>query len=146
MIASQQHRSLRRAIQSLLILIVLNLIGALSTGLNAQNITQLEYYLGADPGFGQGTSISVTNNNGEITEAFSLPLTGIDEGFQNLRIRAKDSDGNWGLSEELLVYISPFLNNISLTFCLSGGQLLRPLILLEFFCKMPISGSKFNFF
>jgi gliding motility-associated-like protein len=70
------------------------------------NITQAEYFFDADPGHGNGTSLSVPSG---ATSSFTatIPLTGLTPGFHFLTIRGKRADGKWGIFESRGFYISP---------------------------------------
>ncbi|MFY8036639.1 MAG: hypothetical protein ACOVMQ_05700, partial [Cyclobacteriaceae bacterium] len=72
------------------------------------NITQAEYFFDADPGNGNGTSISVPSG---ATSSFTatIPVTGLTPGFHFLTIRAKRADGKWGIFESRGFYISPII-------------------------------------
>ena len=79
------------------------------SSVSAQNITDLEYYFGTDPGVGSGTQISANTNTGDLTQALAIPLTGLDQGFHRLTIRAKDNANTWGLYKAVTFYVSePF--------------------------------------
>jgi hypothetical protein len=65
--------------------------------IQGQTITSFEYYFGTDPGFGNGTSISADTNTGELTQDLVIDVTGLDEGFHKLTIRAVDSDSEYSL-------------------------------------------------
>ncbi|MGV6831999.1 MAG: T9SS type A sorting domain-containing protein [bacterium] len=73
---------------------------------SAQSISELEYFFGADPGFGNGTMISANTNSGNLTQSLSLPLTGLEEGFQQLTIRVLDDQNQWSLYQRIAFYIS----------------------------------------
>ena len=77
-------------------------IGLLSYSLFAQNITYAEYFIDADPGFGNGIQIPVTAGS-DITLDFSVDLTTVDDGFHVLYFRARDDSGRWSIS-----YSRPF--------------------------------------
>ena len=76
-----------------------------------QNITRVEYYLGADPGFGQGIEIPVTDgttvnlSNLTISLSGSLPL-----GSSKFGIRARDSQGQWSMVENKTFVNCPGVN------------------------------------
>ena len=38
----------------------------------AQSISELEYFFGADPGFGNGTMISANSNTGDLTQVGNI--------------------------------------------------------------------------
>jgi hypothetical protein len=59
------------------------------------NISQIEYFVDADPGFGLGINIPITANN-PVTTSFTIALpTTIGDGFHYLSIRAKDTNNKW---------------------------------------------------
>ncbi len=62
------------------------------------NIVYGEYYFDADPGFGNGTSITLTPGL-SVTSSFSIPAINIPTGYHNLQIRYKDQAGRWSASE-----------------------------------------------
>jgi hypothetical protein len=75
----------------------------------AQNITQIEYFIDNDTGYGNGTNVNFTSSN-NVTVNFNISISGaLGEGFHFLNIRAKDENEKWGL-----VSLRPFYNqNIS---------------------------------
>jgi gliding motility-associated-like protein len=69
------------------------------------SITQAEYFFDADPGNGNGASLSVPS--GAIsTFTATIPVTGLTPGFHFLTIRAKRAEGKWGIFESRGFYIS----------------------------------------
>lgn len=85
---------------------IFTFLSFISTAVWSQSITELEYFFGTDPGFGNGTTLSVTTNTGELSQSFTLPVTGLNEGFKQLNIRALDDQGTWGLYQKVLFYVS----------------------------------------
>ena len=76
-----------------------------STVFAQTNITEMEYYVDNDPGFGSATSISITASTLvdiplELISAAALPT-----GFHTLGIRAKNAGGLWGFVEKRQFYI-----------------------------------------
>ncbi|MCR9066103.1 MAG: hypothetical protein NXI00_19185 [Cytophagales bacterium] len=63
--------------------------------LQAQSISQVEYFIDNDPGIGNATALSITPGN-EVTASFSFPVTSLTDGFHYLSVRAQDADGDWG--------------------------------------------------
>jgi hypothetical protein len=61
------------------------------------NITALEYFLDADPGYGLATALSVTAGS-PISQNFTVALPNtITDGFHYLSIRAKDANNKWSV-------------------------------------------------
>ncbi|WP_350284819.1 thrombospondin type 3 repeat-containing protein [uncultured Croceitalea sp.] len=63
-----------------------------------QPITAAEYFFDvADPGVGNATSLSLDQNNGEITQSFALTTTGLTAGNHTIYIRVRTESGLWSL-------------------------------------------------
>ncbi|MEQ9309569.1 MAG: T9SS type A sorting domain-containing protein [Balneolaceae bacterium] len=71
----------------------------------AQSVTELEYFFDADPGFGNGTSIAVTEVDGEVNYEGSITTSSLSRGLHTLFIRAKNSDDEWGLTIKKLILV-----------------------------------------
>ena len=71
----------------------------------AQSVTELEYFFDADPDFGNGTSISVTEVDGEVNYEGSIMTSSLSRGLHTLFIRAKNSDDEWGLTIKKLILV-----------------------------------------
>jgi hypothetical protein len=67
------------------------------------NITQIEYFIDADSGFGLGSGVTITAGT-PVSKDFmvALPNT-ISDGFHYLTVRAKDANNHWGI-----VMVRPF--------------------------------------
>lgn len=74
------------------------------------NIIAAEYFFDTDPGFENGTSLTVTNNNA-ISESYAISTTTLPEGFHTLYIRIKNSQNKWSLSGRRIFYKSPPIGN-----------------------------------
>ncbi|MBN8653723.1 MAG: gliding motility-associated C-terminal domain-containing protein [Cytophagales bacterium] len=73
---------------------------------NSANIVTAEYFFDADPGLGNATALSIPS--GVVSNfTVNLPTTSLTTGFHFLTIRAKGTDGKWGLFETRGFYISP---------------------------------------
>jgi hypothetical protein len=66
------------------------------SGINAQKITNVEYFVDQDPGFGSATPVNISAA-AEITVNFQVDLNNISPGFHQLYVRGKDDSGRWGL-------------------------------------------------
>ncbi|MDC6366659.1 MULTISPECIES: T9SS type A sorting domain-containing protein [Flavobacteriaceae] len=72
---------------------------------HAQNISSAEFFFDNDPGIGNGTALSVNANTGQLTQTFSIPTTGLSEGFHSFYVRTQSSSGSWGLYDRVSFYI-----------------------------------------
>ena len=61
-------------------------------------ITQLETFIDNDPGFGNGTPLSITNAPDIASLPATIPLTSISHGVHHVFIRSKDASGSWSLT------------------------------------------------
>lgn len=59
------------------------------------NIVKGEYYIDADPGFGNGQNIALTPGTDLTNVVFATNLSGVDRGFHKLYTRFKDANGAW---------------------------------------------------
>jgi hypothetical protein len=91
--------------------ILLAIFLGIGTGVSAQTVTQAEYFIGADPGPGNGTSIPVTGPSGTVTLGATIPVSGLTDGFHNLRIRAKSELG-WGTHESRTFMVATAETNV----------------------------------
>mgnify|MGYP001814358126 FL=1 len=63
---------------------------------SGRNISQAEYFIDTDPGFGNAISISVPTPGSELTLSLSPGLETLDQGLHYIHFRAKDVSGRWG--------------------------------------------------
>jgi hypothetical protein len=63
-----------------------------------QNITKAEYFFDTDPGFGNGTPITITPGIDLANVAASLNTTGLSMGTHRLSIRNRNNEGAWSIS------------------------------------------------
>ncbi len=70
------------------------------------NITQLEYFLDTDPGFGNGMQVSTTLTD-DATKDFNVPLQDVTSGFHTIYVRAKDDKGKWSFTHTMPFYKMP---------------------------------------
>ncbi len=74
-----------------------------NTTITNPNITKLEYFIDTDPGFGNGTNLNI-NSSADITKNLNIPLSGINDGFHILYLRAKDNQNKWSLTQTQSFY------------------------------------------
>src|ERR1035438_283400 len=70
----------------------------------AVNIVQAEYYLDADPGFGNATAIAITPGTDISGQSFSVDISAVPAGIHYLHSRALDAHGNWSLNNTAIFY------------------------------------------
>ncbi len=71
----------------------------------AQKITQLEYWIDKDPGFGKATPITGMTAAIDIS-SFDFPLAGtLSKGIHIIGIRSKDEYGVWSLTNHVFVNV-----------------------------------------
>jgi hypothetical protein len=71
--------------------------------MTAPNITQLEYFIDGDLGFGNGTNVTLAAGNSMTKNMVATIPTNLIDGFHYLSVRAKDSNNKWGI-----VAVRPF--------------------------------------
>ncbi len=76
----------------------------MSFGLIAQQIDYAEFYFDADPGFGNGTSITLTPDD-TLDLNITLPVDTLDFGFHLLYLRVHDTSGIWSILFKQLFFV-----------------------------------------
>ncbi|MDD3079580.1 MAG: T9SS type A sorting domain-containing protein [Paludibacter sp.] len=61
-----------------------------------RQITDIEYFIDADPGGGNGIAVSITPDT-LIQGVFDISLPNVPAGFHNFCIRARTENGDWGI-------------------------------------------------
>ena len=69
-----------------------------ASGGTAPDIAAVEYFIDEDPGFGNGTAVSVGANSGAVAVDFDADLAGVSNGVHILYVRTKDANGSWSLT------------------------------------------------
>lgn len=67
-------------------------------------ITEVEYFIDADPGYGKGISVSVSEKGTDTEVSFIADLSGLQPGEHTIYVRGKNKNGFWGFLES-----APFL-------------------------------------
>ena len=80
--------------------------------LTNSNITQIEYFIDIDPGFGNGLLINITPDT-NISSDINIPMTTVSDGFHTLYIRVKDNQNIWSLTHTIPFYKYSIPNNTS---------------------------------
>lgn len=73
---------------------------------SGQSITSAEYFFDSDPGVGGGTILAVNANSGQLTQTYSINVSGLTDGFHDLYIRTFNISSNWSLYDRSTFYIS----------------------------------------
>ena len=60
------------------------------------NITAMEYFVDADPGYGLGTNVALTAGT-PVSKSLMASLGSLSNGTHRLTIRAKDANNRWGI-------------------------------------------------
>ena len=74
----------------------------------SQRLQSAEYFFGSDPGVGNATALSITVGD-TLNEVFSVPISSLSEGFNNLNVRLKDSIGVWSFTLTKIFYKMPII-------------------------------------
>jgi len=82
------------------------------------HLTAAEWFVDTDPGYGFGTLIALPADGAwdEPEEDFvvsGIAVTNLTEGRHQLIIRAKDSNGDWGISSQTTFYVAPPLTIVA---------------------------------
>ena len=77
------------------------------------NITAAEYFIDTDPGFGNGTTISLTPAINITNNAFNVGIGSLTPGIHTLFIRSKNANGKWSITNTRLFYKSATNNSLS---------------------------------
>ncbi|MFT3980739.1 MAG: T9SS type A sorting domain-containing protein [Ferruginibacter sp.] len=64
----------------------------------ALNITAAEYFFDNDPGFGNGTSITISASTDIANAAVTVNTAGLSNGVHQLYLRTRNSNGSWSLT------------------------------------------------
>ncbi|MEQ9403326.1 MAG: T9SS type A sorting domain-containing protein [Cyclobacteriaceae bacterium] len=83
-----------------------------SSTTSATNLTEFEYFFDSDPGYGSGTSISLTPASTIDLDAL-ITTAALSNGFHELFVRGMDEDGNWGMQKSRVFYIDMVDPNVS---------------------------------
>ena len=75
----------------------------------AHQITQIEYFLGSDPGLGLGQSFTAFSAAEGVDATQGLDFSVVDLGFHILNLRAKNAENFWGPAAKVPVFVQ---NNV----------------------------------
>jgi hypothetical protein len=105
------------------------------------NIVQVEYYIDADPGFGKGKAVAITEAVDLTNLLFEVDMTDVAIGNHRIYVRAKDANGAWSLTSSgafKVEHPSGFyitIGSITGTICAGGA------VSIPFTVNAPFSAS-----
>jgi hypothetical protein len=70
---------------------------------NPGNLVQMEYFIDNDPGFGLATQRTVAPGK-NLSQAFTLDISGFSNGVHHFFVRVKDEDGIWSLTQHTVFF------------------------------------------
>ncbi len=71
------------------------------------NITRVEYYIDADPGYNNATALTITAGTNLTNLAININPTTLSQGVHILGVRAKDANGAWS-QDNRWIFAKPF--------------------------------------
>ncbi len=78
-----------------------------STPPAAPNVNRVEWYVDSDPGYGNGTAISITAAQNLQNLAINIDLVPLSQGVHIVGIRSRDVNGAWSIDNKWL-FIKPY--------------------------------------
>lgn len=73
------------------------------------NITRVEYYVDADPGYGNAIAITTSSGTNLVDRTFDINPTSLSQGVHIIGVRARDANGKWSHDNRWLI-IKPYTN------------------------------------
>ncbi len=73
--------------------------------ISERNITQAEYFIDTDPGFGLATPITVSAPGTDIFLDFNADIAALQQGIHYLVFRARDEQGRWTQGTNTVFYL-----------------------------------------
>ncbi|MFT5184403.1 MAG: hypothetical protein ACI84C_001533 [Flavobacteriales bacterium] len=68
-------------------------------------LTAFEYFIDQDPGYGEGTTILISGTEDLFEGDLQFMLTGVSQGQHVIYLRAKDSNGAYGTTQQQYIYV-----------------------------------------
>ena len=68
----------------------------------AVNVNKLEYFVDTDPGFGNGTDVTISAGSNVSNVAIPVDISSLSKGFHTIYLRSKDDAGSWSLTNRWL--------------------------------------------
>lgn len=76
------------------------------------NITRVEWYIDTDPGYGNGTAVSIVAGPNLTNLSFSVNIAPLTEGVHMVGVRSRDANGAWSHDNKWL-FVKPYAVNIN---------------------------------
>lgn len=81
-----------------------------NTGVTPQpNINRVEWFIDADPGYGNATPISITPAQNLTNLAINIDLVPLNQGVHIVGVRSRDANGAWSIDNKWL-FLKPYPN------------------------------------
>lgn len=83
--------------------------------LHAQKISQLEYFVDLDPGYGNGTTVSITPATELNNFSFNVPIASLTDGLHTLYVRTKNENNRWSTIQNrpfIKLAVPPAINRV----------------------------------
>src|ERR1700759_4041231 len=68
------------------------------------SITRIEWFIDTDPGFGNGTPVTITPTTDFNGLQTNIPLTGVTPGTHTLYVRSQNANGSWSLTNNTVFH------------------------------------------
>jgi hypothetical protein len=81
----------------------MGLLFAIGAAAQASPVDRIEYFLGEDPGFGNGTEVLI---EGESGVSVAIPSGSLPPGNHRVHFRARNAEGEWGLTSSIAVRVT----------------------------------------
>ncbi|MBC7642343.1 MAG: T9SS type A sorting domain-containing protein [Flavobacterium sp.] len=90
--------------------LIASIVCMMFSGLQAQNITRIEYFINTDPGFGLGTALTGYTPSANVANlSANINLSLFTNGINTLYIRAKDANGQWSITNHFTFVKDPLI-------------------------------------
>lgn len=129
-------------------------IPALTMDTDVPDLSSIEYFVDADPGFGNGFSINLSNDSVVTNQAEVFDLSSATFGNHQLYTRAKDIDGKYSFTTSTLINLQPdssFITQIEYFFDTDPGVgnatsiLFTPDSVINGTLNVPLNGMSTGF-
>lgn len=74
------------------------------------NLTRVEWYIDTDPGYGNGTPITITAGQNLQNLSINIDLSPLQQGVHIVGIRSRDANGAWSIDNKWL-FLKPYANS-----------------------------------